>query len=240
MDNNPNNIIENSPVPANQPVKQVPKSKILLYLILFVLLLITAEIFYYFTVKNKPTAIINTVPITVPITPNISPVQKITPLASPISGFTQYSNELFRFGFYYPESDELYKCPDLLCFSIERIGLRVQVLMSYYVSDNPLENLLTVDLYCNAGGPGSSITCKNNKVEAYTNPLGTKGYKVYRTRTRSGKTSDTIDDIAYVYVFPDRKKVDNLYYSGILFATDDPTPANLSEMQSIADKFFIF
>lgn len=165
---------------------------------------------------------------------------------SPKPGFKQYLDENLRYGFNYQDSLPVSKCADIPCASIDTISLRVEPLETFHLSQpDPKASLLANDLYCSAGGPMGSIECKNTKVEDFTNLLGFKGFKVYRTKTVTGSGGGTsagvYQDIAYV--FPLQKVVKGqglLNFAGILFAVDTSTKSNLSSLEEIANSFFNF
>lgn len=192
--------------------------------IILAILVIVASGVYYFGQKNvKP-----------------SPDKTTAPAA-----FSKYINDYFKYSFNYPSSESLYKCPDETCTSIERISLRVEVLLPVdFSSDDAETSLMADDLFCSADGPGMSISCKNTSVESITNELGVEGFRVLRTKTITGTKAiyptGTYQDVVYVYPFPEIKKgPGESNYTAIMFAVDNPTQENLSELQKIADSFLI-
>ena len=176
--------------------------------------------------------------------PTLVPSSKAIP--SPKVGFQQYTNDNLRYGFSYPVSDSLYKCPDIPCLSISRISLRVETLRTYELTPNDAKSsLMGADLFCSADGPGGSISCQNDKVEEYTNTLGFKGFKVLRTKTVTGTgagfPAGTYKDTVYVYLLPEVKKRTGVSdYAGVMLAVDNPSHSNLSELNITGDSFFTF
>lgn len=176
------------------------------------------------------------------LSPSPSPSTKSIPSAK--MGFQQYTNDDLRYGFSYSLSDALNKCMDIPCLSISRNSLRIEPLGTYEVDPNDAKaSIMKADLFCSADGPEGSISCQDVKVEDYTNTLGFKGYKVLRTKviTGTGFRAGSYKDTAYVYFLPKVVKGQGtLDYAGILFAVDNPSQTNLSELNSIADTFFTY
>lgn len=243
------NPTASTPTPNN-------KSFLLIIIGVVILLIAVSGVSYYVVTRNAlslPTRDTttsgeignnSTTPIT--MNPTQTPTPTVGSLPSVKPGFQQYSNSELRYGFNYAKSDSLYHCTDIPCLSINRITMRIEMLGDYLISSaDPKSSLLNADLYCSADGPGGSISCKNTKVEDYTNSLGFKGYKVIRTRTVTGTgagiAAGNYADYAYVYLLPEVKKGPGLLnYAAIMFAVDSPTPTNLNELTSIAKTFFTF
>lgn len=163
---------------------------------------------------------------------------------SPTIGFGQILDENFKYGFSYPGSTRISCKLDTLfpCGSNSDLNLEVWPLdSSYFIQSDIKAGLLEKNLFCNDYSSERNQWCKNTKVEEYTNSLGTKGFKVYRTITiKNGKPENYND---HVYVFPLSKTVysansaaqNSIKYSGILLST---SMANLPTLDSIADTYF--
>jgi hypothetical protein len=176
------------------------------------------------------------------ITPvsKLQPTKNLLPQVKP--GFKLYTDQKLKYGFSYSQKLTVNKCSDLPCAEIAAINLRIGTLNTYYLPiNNPKASLLTNDLYCSAAGPMGSTDCINTKVEDYTNSLGFKGYKVFRTKKISGRNRREVKDNAYV--FPLKKIVKgegNNNYAGILFSIDTTSQADFSSLIEIVNSFFTY
>lgn len=144
--------------------------------------------------------------------------------------FKVYENSRLGYQLEYPKGIvSVYDCPDVPCASIREFTLRVEPLR--YSS---LEDLQKRDLYCEASGVGGSIHCENSQVIDFTNSLGTKGYRVERTKIieQSGFETEEYADVAYVFPIEG-----DAYYKSILLAVDSPTEENLNALAKIANSF---
>ena len=214
------------------------KGTAVVYVVLGVLIiaLISGMVFLIKSSTSKPTS----------TGPKATTPQQVNSKFPPVrTGFKQYVDENFGFGFNYPESYTASKYADFPGFSIDKIDGRGEVLMPYYFSPtDPKTSLMTTDLFCAADGPGSSIRCENKKVEEFTNALGFKGYKITRAKTWTGLSPRTLNDTAYAFPLLTSKKGTGSYskvtYTGVLFHTETINEINLSELSKIVDSYFAF
>lgn len=158
---------------------------------------------------------------------------------APKTGYEQRINGTLKYGYTYP-----------IFSSFNAFPLRVEKLLPYdgisLLQPDPKAGLLKKDLYCGADGPHGSQRCQNTKVEDFTNPLGFKGFKVYRTKTHVYHIKPTAEEICgtcddVVYVFPLQEKIND--YDGVLFYLDNltqPTQADISALEEVANSFFSF
>lgn len=187
------------------------------------------------------TPVSETVVTPAPVT--ASPAPTLARTAPPKkSGYIQYVNEELKYGFSYPQTEQLSKCADSHCLSIDRIGLVVEFLSAEEISGNDrLASLTYSDLMCAASGPNASIDCKNQSAVDFTNELGFKGYKVTRTKEIVGKISSAgiYTDSVYVYLLPEVVKGPGLTdYAAVFFTVTRPDKANLKSLESIAQTAF--
>jgi len=168
-----------------------------------------------------------------PILPQIS-------IPLPKTGYEERINGTLRYGYY-----------DSLSSSLNELTLRVETLGNYNLNELSLlqpsfkpSYLLDIDLNCEASGPQGSKICKNTKVEAFTNSLGFKGFKVYRNVIKVGIMKEEYHDVAYVFPLQKRVKGKGLtYYEGVFFYVNkggQPTQQDLSALEAITNSFFSF
>ncbi|OGX28013.1 MAG: hypothetical protein A2705_04630 [Omnitrophica WOR_2 bacterium RIFCSPHIGHO2_01_FULL_52_10] len=170
-------------------------------------------------------------------------------IPSPKEGFKQYINNDLRYGFSYPDTETLYECPRVPppyvpCLSIEKISLRVEPLGPDIVSPDAQNSLLNVDLFCNADGARGTVSCKNTKVEKYSNSLGTEGYKVFRIKTITGYDNNIpageYTEAVYVLLLSGIRETGERDYAGMLFSVDNPSDTNQASLQAMTDSFFTY
>lgn len=235
------------PNDPRNPVAPTSVSSLKLFtsiLIGLVIICITiVSVYYYADFRNSLNENIATQVTTYPTQP---PTPTVGSIPSVKPGFQLYTNSELRYGFQYPETDSLYRCPDIHCVSIYRNTLDVEILDNHTISSTDTKlTLFYTDLFCSADSPNGSISCQNTSVEDYTNHLGYKGYKVIRTRTVRGTGGGialgNYPDFAYVYMLPEVKNTQRAWsYEAVLFGVENPTHENLTELTSIADTFFTF
>lgn len=167
----------------------------------------------------------------------------------PKNGTKQLIDVNFNFGFSYSFTAEIDCKPNssFPCGSSSELNLEVWPLdLSYFSQSDIKAGLLTKNLLCNDFSQERNSWCENTKVEDYTNSLGTKGYKIYRTKTIKINNPGAYDDHAYVFplakIIHDQNSIPSnpIDYSGILLSTDPSTEKHLLDLDAIAETYFSF
>lgn len=160
-------------------------------------------------------------------TPSPAPTER--PLtyapASPANYPTNiFQNSKLQYSFKYPSASNV-KNQDNDGVIIESNALHVN---PFYSQSLTLSSLLTSNLLCPTSASHSDATCKNTAVRPLTNPAGTTGYLIRRTKIIDGATSQ---DTAYVFENPREPG------EGVVLGIESPTEENLRVLDDVAATF---
>lgn len=135
-----------------------------------------------------------------------------------------YENSQYKYSFKYPSASNL-NSESSDAVTIDANTLHVN---SFNAPPLTLSSLLSSDLFCPIGEQQSNATCKNTAVRPLTNPEGTIGYLVRRTKIIDGETyQDT------VYVFQNPKQTGD----GLVLGVESPSSDNLRVLDDVAASF---
>ena len=145
--------------------------------------------------------------------------------ASPASYPTNmYQNSKLQYSFKYPSASNITnQANDAIV--IDSNALHVN---PFYASNLTLSSLLTSNLLCPTSDNHTDAACKNTAVRPLTNPAGTTGYLVRRTKIIDGATHQ---DTAYVFENPHEPG------EGVVLGIESPTPENLRVLDDVAASF---
>lgn len=166
---------------------------------------------------------------------NLPDIASPTPTssASAKTGYTQYSNDRYGISFEYPDA---WHPENGLTFSDQEI--EVSFATNFYKQDSgdfKIGLLSYLNSICSADGPTGSIQCLGSdaKIEQYTNPLGVKGYRIFRIKTNEQilpvKSTRLTPETVYAYPIEDSDAF------AIVFAPTLTAKTQPKDLKSVAD-----